>query len=162
MKVSNVNRWCLGLVFLLLQSVAMGQILTPAKWSSGTSVDKAKVGDIVELVFTADLDDTWYIYSSDQDPNVGPLPAVFTFEKDPSYKLVGEIQPIGVKEKYDEIWDGTVRTLKEKAEFRQKVKILKKDLNILVLCEYQVCTTVDGKCIPGDEEFEFDNFKVIQ
>lgn len=162
MKISGLNKWWLGLLLLSLQHVTVGQILTPAKWSSNSSVAQAKVGDVIELIFAAELDDTWYIYSSDQDPDVGPLPAVFTFEKDPSYKLVGGIVPVGAKEKYDDIWDGKVRTMKERAEFRQKIKILKADLNVSAICEYQVCTTIDGKCIPGDEEFEFDNITVIR
>ncbi len=136
------------------------QILQPAKWSNTAAVTEAKVGDIVELVFTAKLDDTWYIYAHDQDPDIGPLPAVFDFEKDSSYKLAGEMTAANIKEKYDDIWDGNVRILEHTAEFRQKMKILKDNLKILVYLEYQVCTTVDGKCIPGDEKFEFNNIKV--
>lgn len=162
MKINRLNRWCLGFLLLSFQHLVVAQVLTPVKWSNTSSVNQAKIGDVIELDFTAELDDTWYIYSSDQDPKVGPLPTVFTFEKDSSYDLVGDIMPVGVKEKYDDIWAGNVRTMKEKAEFRQKIKVLKAGLKVGVICEYQVCTTVNGKCIPGDEEFKFDNIKVIR
>lgn len=148
------------LAVLLLSNSINAQILTPAKWSYSVSKTEVNVGDIVELTFKAKLDPTWYIYSTDQDPDLGPMPAVFEFEKDASYKLVGDITPIGVKEKYDEIWDGNVRILEKEAIFKQKIKVLSKDLNVLVYLEYQVCTTADGKCVPGDEEFEIDMIKV--
>lgn len=151
---------CVGLLLLSGTNLATGQILQPAKWSTSTSVEEAKVGDVVELVFTAKLDDTWYIYSHDQDANLGPMPAYFDFEKNASYKLIGPMRAINVHEKYDDIWGGNVRILEEKAEFRQKVKILKENFELLVYLEYQVCTTVDGKCVPGDEEFEFNYLNV--
>lgn len=141
-----------GLV-LVIDTEALCQILTPAKWSYSVSSTEVKIGDEVELIFTAKLDPTWYIYSSDQDPDVGPWPAVFEFEPNESFELVGDIMPIGVKEKYDKIWKGKVRTIDKKAEFRQKINILKSNPEIFVTVEYQVCTTVDGLCIPGDEEF---------
>src|SRR5690606_30332971 len=46
------------------------------------------------------------------------------------------------------------------AEFRQTIKILKKDPVIKGTYAYQVCSDIDGKCISFDDEFEFSGFTV--
>ncbi|MCK5278794.1 MAG: thioredoxin family protein, partial [Cyclobacteriaceae bacterium] len=84
-----------------------------------------------------------------------PIPATFTFDENDGYELIGEIQPIGAKKKYDKIFEGDVTYFKETAEFRQRIKISKKDFGISGTIEYQVCSDVDGKCIPFEEDFSF-------
>ncbi|MBC6426293.1 MAG: hypothetical protein GDA51_07455 [Ekhidna sp.] len=153
MKNTKIIIATLGILFSLHGTA---QILQPAKWSSSASKSEVKVIETIELTFTAKLDDTWYIYSTDQDPDLGPNPTVFEFDKNNTFELVGDIMPMNVKEKYDNIWEGNVRILSKVAVFKQKVKILKPNPEIFVTVDYQVCTTVDGKCIPGDEEFEFN------
>jgi len=50
-----------------------GQILKPAKWSYATSTQKYQVGYELELIFKVEIDKNWYLYSTDFDPNLGPL-----------------------------------------------------------------------------------------
>lgn len=130
------------------------QILKPATWQVSWSEEKAAVGEEIDLVFTVTIDPDWYLYSSDFDPDLGPMVTEFTFEPAEGYELVGDIKPIGAKEKYDELWEGTYTYFTGKAEFRQTVKVLNEKLDkISGSYSYQVCTDVDGRCIPFDDEF---------
>ena len=120
----------------------------------------AKIGDEIELIFKATIDKDWYLYSSDFDPNCGPMVTTFKFKPNKSYALVGKIVPINPLPKHDEVFGCDVKIFKKNGEFRQKVKVLSADLKIEGSYEYQVCTDIDGKCIPFDEEFVFDQIKV--
>ncbi|WP_117174397.1 protein-disulfide reductase DsbD domain-containing protein [Mariniflexile rhizosphaerae] len=147
-------------IILIVLNLLMGipvsaQILTPAKWTSKLSKQDIKQGDVIELIFKIQLDATWHLYSNVQDYKIGPLPTVFAFSPNGSYKLVGDVVAIGAKKKYDDVFEVDVNYFESTAEFRQKVKILSKNPVIKGSYTYQVCTTVDGKCILGDDEFEF-------
>ncbi len=143
------------LFFILVISFrAYAQILTPATWQVSWSNEEMKVGEEVDVVFTVTIDKDWYLYSTDFDPDLGPMVTEFTFEPSSGYELVGEIKPIGAKEKYDELWEGNYTYFIEKAEFRQTVKVLNENLGkVSGSYNYQVCTDVDGRCIPFDDEF---------
>ena len=152
MGIKNINI----LAFSLLMGLSVSaQILTPAKWTCKLSKQDIKQGDVVELIFKIQLDHTWHLYSNVQNYKAGPLPAVFEFEPSGSYKLVGDVMAIDVKKKYDDVFEVDVNYFENTAEFRQKIKILSKNPVIEGSYTYQVCTTVDGKCILGDDEFEF-------
>ncbi len=140
--------------------ISQAQILKPAKWSTSSSSVAARVGDEIELIFKATIDKDWYLYSSGFDPNCGPMVTAFTFKPNKSYTLVGKIIPINPLPKHDEVFDCDVKIFKKNGEFRQKVRVLSADLRIEGSYEYQVCTDIDGKCIPFDEEFVFDQVKV--
>ncbi len=141
-------------IFSLIACSTSSQILQPARWQVAWSEDEVKVGDEIDLIFTVDIDKDWYLYSSDFDPDLGPMVTEFTFEPNDGYELVGDIKPIGAKEKYDELWEGNYTYFIGKAEFRQTVKVLGENLNkVTGSYSYQVCTDVDGRCIPFDDEF---------
>ncbi len=145
--------------FLLFQLVICGtnflaaQIFDPADWEHSPIM--AKVGDTSEITLKVILDDSWYIYSNDQDPDLGPKPTEVIFEPHSSYQLVGDLQPIGVKEKYDDVWEGNVRYIDESGGgFVQKIKILKDNPVIRGTIAYSVCSMVTGQCVFPEEEFE--------
>ncbi len=150
----------LALLFLMGSGI-YAQILEPAKWSYDISMKEVKIGDEVDLIFKAIIDPDWYLYSSDFDPDLGPMLTEFEFIPNASYELVEGIIPIDPKEKYDEIWEGQIRYFKGTGEFRQKIKILEDNPVIKGSYSYQVCSDVDGKCIPFDDEFTFEEFSVV-
>lgn len=151
-------RVLLLLVTGLLSSDLVGQILEPAKWAYDVSNKSAKIGDQVDLIFNVTIQKDWYLYSSDFDPDLGPMVTDFTFAPDEGYELVGGIQPIDAKRKYDSLWEGEYTYFKKTAQFRQSIKLLSKEPKIKGAYEYQVCSDVDGKCIPFDDEFDFSAF----
>ena len=134
------------------------QLLRPATWEFGLSNPDYSDGDEIELIFTAHIDENWYLYSSDFDPEVGPMVTTFSFEKNDTYELTGDINPVGAMKKYDSIFEGEYTYFKKKGEFRQRVKILEANTFFVSgTVEYQVCSDIDGKCIPFEDEFIFGN-----
>jgi thiol:disulfide interchange protein DsbD len=151
------------LLFLLLSFSFLpnqAQILTPAKWHFETSKKEIKAGETLDLIFYADIDAGWYLYSSDFDPELGPQVTTITIEPDASYQLVGKLKPVGAKKKYSDVFEGEYTYFTKKAEFRQTVKILKANPVLKGTYDYQVCTEKDGKCVPGKGKFEFKDIKV--
>jgi len=149
------------LLLLLTAPLATGaQILKPARWSYDTSVKEAKIGEEVELIFSVTIHPDWYLYSSDFDPDLGPTVTTFTFQSNASYALVGKIKPINPKKKYDNTFGGEYTYFTKTAQFRQRIKILSPDFKVTGGYEYQVCSDVDGKCIPFEDSFTFNQIQV--
>ena len=146
------------LLFLFVGFVSFGQILTPAKWTYSVSNPAPKVGDEIDLIFTVSIDKNWYLYASEfpipcED---GPIKATINLKPHPGYQLLGKLRDINPIDKHDKIFDCDLRIFKGTGEFRQKIKILKADLVIQGDYEGQVCSDVDGKCIPLGDEFTFN------
>jgi len=148
------------LLFLLVSAVlSQAQILTPAKWTYSTSTQNAKVGDEIELIFKATIEKDWYLYSS-EFPCEDPIKTSFSLTPNSSFQLVGGLQAINPIDKYDEIFECDVKIFKKNGEFRQRIKVLSADLKISGESDYQVCSDVTGQCVPGGEEFSFNNLKI--
>ncbi|MHA4736925.1 protein-disulfide reductase DsbD family protein [Dyadobacter sp. MSC1_007] len=148
-------------ICLLLTFAAFSQIQkSKAHWTYTFSKPEVKKGETVDLVFTAVIDKDWYMYSSDFDPDLGPMLTTFTFEKNKTFEVVGKLKPQNPKTKYEEVWQGNVRYFEGKGVFKQTVKILSDNPVIKGTSEYQTCSHVTGLCIPGNEDFEFKGLKV--
>ncbi len=141
---------------LILPLLSLGQIQkNPATWSFSLDKPTANAGDIVTVRIKAVIDDGWYVYSNDFDPNLGPNIAVVTINPSANYEAVGKATPVGAKEKYEEIWPGNVRYFTREALFLQKVKIKKAGTVIAGNINFSTCSTKDGTCLPpADAPFE--------
>lgn len=139
---------------------AFSQILEPAKLTAGIAAVNTKVGDEVDLIFKAEIDKNWYIYSLGFDEECGPIPISIVLEKHSSFQLVGGVVAINDKEKHDKIFDCDVRIFEGTGEFRQKIKILSTDLQLTGTYEGQVCSEVDGKCVLFDGDLAFGKITV--
>jgi thiol:disulfide interchange protein DsbD len=150
-------------IFLLsffLGVTSSAQILNPAKWSWATSKISVQTGEEIELVFTVTTDKNWYVYANDFDPDCGPMLTTITFEKHPSFTIVGDLKAINPLRKHDEIFDCDVKIFKDKGEFRQRIKLLTANPVIKGVIEGQTCTEVDGRCIPFEVDFEVTGIAV--
>ncbi len=156
-----LKNWVLAFigVFALAFS-ANTQVLNPAKWSTSTTTESAKIGDELDLIFEATIDNSWYLYSSEFDCEDGPIKTAFTFKPNSSYQPVGKLKAIHPIDKHDKIFECDVKIFKGTAEFRQRIKILTTNLKVEGEYEYQVCTELTGQCVPGNGEFVFDKIKV--
>lgn len=143
------------ILFVLLSGPLLGQILTPAKWQNSIDPINPQKGQEISVVFKATIDKDWYLYSSDFDPDLGPMVTEFTFEENATFRLIEGIVPQNPKKKYDSLWEGEYTYFKGQGSFIQKIEILDPAFEIRGSYTYQVCSDVDGKCIPFDEEFEF-------
>ncbi|MCF2489292.1 protein-disulfide reductase DsbD domain-containing protein [Dyadobacter sp. CY347] len=140
--------------FLLSLNLAAQDSASISKWNVSVSNPDAKAGDEVELVFLATIDKNWKLYSSDFKNDIGPLPTEFKFSAADSYKLVGDITPVNPKKTVDPTWDVAYTYFAEKAEFRQKIKVSRKDFVAKGTIKGLLCSNVDGVCIPFQESFQ--------
>ncbi len=143
------------LSLLFIAELLSAQTVNPAKWSWELVPKNPQVGDFAEVVFKVKIEDDWYLYSSDFDPELGPVVTTVNFGKDPSFSLEGGLKAIKPSSKYDdEIWGGTYTYFKHEGHFRQKIKILTKDLTIKGSFDSQSCSNVTGLCVPVRGNFE--------
>ena len=134
-----------------IMGVASAQQLDPVKWKY--SVKETSPTE-AELLFTAQLDAGWHLYSQYTSPD-GPLAIEFTFEESKDYERVGKVMEPKPHEEMDDIFNCIVKSFSGKVVFRQKVKrISDKDFTVKGTVAYQLCN--DGSCIaPEDHDFSF-------
>src|SRR5688572_8277780 len=132
-------------VLILFSIFSHAQILQPVKWNF---TKEMKGTDQVELIFTANIDKGWHLYSQ-FIPDGGPIKTSFTFEPNESYQLIGNVAEGTPVEYYDKSFDMQLKYFGEKAVFRQKIKILKNEsFTIKGGVEFMVCD--DEKCLPPE------------
>lgn len=134
--------------------ISFAQVLKPAEWQVSLSKTDIQPGAEVDVVFAVSIDKDWYLYSSDFDPDLGPMVTEIVFNEDDSFELIGEVVPVGAKKKYDSLWEGEYTYFTGTGKFLQKIKVLKSGYSISGSYSYQVCTDIDGKCIPFEDDFE--------
>lgn len=147
-------------IWLITSFQVFAQFKTTTNWSFDASKTEVQTGDEIELIFKVKIIPDWYLYSSDIDPDVGPMVTEAEYETNDSFEVIGGLIPVDAKEKYDEIWGTDVTYFEGKGEFRQKIRVLKKDLDIRGSLTFQTCTDIDGQCIPGGADFDFNFIKV--
>lgn len=140
-------------LFLALCLPAMAQVLQPAKFTVTVSNPSPKPGEVIELIVKTTIDEGWYVYGSDFDPNLGPNLTVVNFAAPKGYAPKGKLKGIGLKRKHDDVWDGEISYFKQKGEFRQSITITDPAATVTGTVEGQVCTDKDGKCIPFSHDF---------
>ncbi|BDD11314.1 hypothetical protein FUAX_37460 [Fulvitalea axinellae] len=136
--------------FVMLTAIflceAQAQVLKPVKWSF--SVEKINSKEVY-LVFTANMDKGWHVYSQ-KVPENGPRPTVFMFARAKDYRLLGKVQEGKGIEKYDKTFGMKVKYFDNKAEFKQKIEIRnQKAFDVKGTLEFMCCN--DGTCLPPTE-----------
>lgn len=144
-------------LFSTLQGAA--QMIPPAKWTYKFSAPQVRVGETIEIIFTAPIPEPYYAYSNDFNCEVGAEPASFEFQNNGSFQLVGKPVPVNSKKKYDDIFQCEVSIFKKKAEFRQKIRVVKENFVLSGSIHYQMCS--DELCVQHDYEFENATLKVL-
>ncbi len=141
-------------VFLLISFFAQAQIVKPPKWTISIEPKTLQVGDQAMLVMEAEIPISWYIYSNDFDPDLGPNLTILNLELSDSYSSAGTLKGINAKKKFDEIWEGDITYFMGKGRFEQPLKINSTEGTIKATLEYQMCTDLTGKCINYEEDIE--------
>jgi thiol:disulfide interchange protein len=156
------NSLRLFLLLFCVSAASFGQILKPAKWTTEVSKNPVKIGDEIELIFKTTIDEGWYMYANDFDPDCGPLLTELIFPEKKNFELAGKTIAVNSSEKKDENFPDceVIRYFKKTGEFRQKIKVTGNPLSISGSITGQVCTDLDGRCIPFEEDFLFENIQV--
>jgi thiol:disulfide interchange protein len=145
------------LLACLISFSTLSQVLQPVKWTFSASDTDVKVGDEVELIFKAVIEDGWHIYANDFDPDCGPMFTELFFADLKNFQLAGGTRAIKSHEKFDSIFGCKVKVFEQTGEFRQKIKVTGSPLAIKGTIEGQVCK---DKCIQFEADFTFNNFKI--
>ncbi|KAA9349587.1 protein-disulfide reductase DsbD domain-containing protein [Larkinella humicola] len=156
MNPFTIRRLCRnsGAILLFVSTVACAQEAADiTKWNVRLSKPTAKPGEVVDIIFSATINDTWKLYSSDFASDIGPLPTEFNFDKATSYALVGSVQAIHPKKTVDPAWDQPYTYFAKKAEFRQRVKVLTTGYQVKGTIKGLLCSSKNGLCIPFSEPF---------
>lgn len=136
----------------LLFSVGLSaQVLQPVTWTNSFK----KVDDSTyDLIFTADIEKDWVLYSHYIEEG-GPIPTTLYFEEGDHFSVEGEIKESqeNRKEGMDPIFEMKVAKFTKKAVFTQRITVSDPSVPIVGYIEYMSCD--DQKCIPLEEEFSF-------
>lgn len=137
------NRLFLFFAFAAITLTTLAQIQEPVKWAF--SAERTSSSE-AELIFTATIDNGWYLYSQNI-PEGGPVPTGFYFEESSAFQLVGEVVEPKPIEKFDEIFNMDLRYFKDKPVFRQKIKPLTNEsFRIIGYVEFMCCDNTS--CLP--------------
>ncbi|MGB1205265.1 MAG: protein-disulfide reductase DsbD domain-containing protein [Chitinophagales bacterium] len=132
------------------------EILEPVKWAY--TINKADADGEYNLDFTAKIDDGWYVYSQDiKEAEEGPLPTLFTFDKNEAVEFLSE-KPEEIsdhkKDAVDPIFKMRVKKYGKEVTFRQKVKMAE---GTPITGNFRYMTCDDARCLfPQPEEFSFN------
>ena len=142
------------LVFILALTSQIGQsqVMEAPEWKAETQESTIAKGDTITVLFTAIIPQDWYMYSSDFDPNLGPLVTEFKFNDTEQFKLLGNLEPIGQKKKYDELFEGDYTYFTKEAKFKQRFIVNSENPDIKAIVSYQICSDVNGQCIPFESD----------
>jgi thiol:disulfide interchange protein len=137
------------LPFFLLSS-AFGQVLEPVKWSF--SSEKTGTNEY-KLIFTADIDPTWHLYS--QNIPMSPPATTFVFEQGQGFELIGKVDESPSVEQYDPNFEMVLRFFSKQAVFSQLVRLTgDKPVDVKGSLEFMCCD--DTRCLPPSEvDFSF-------
>ena len=146
----------LFIVFSFCFTSLNSQIFEPVKWS----FDSDQISENqYELIFTADIDPNWAIYSKTVDEG-GPIATTFFFTESSNYKLIGEVveDSINMVTQNDLVFDMVVSKFYNQAIFRQKVEIINYDNPVAGGFEFMTCD--DTQCLAPEIigfRFNFSN-----
>ena len=108
------------------------------------------------VIFEVAIENGWQLYSSDFDPDLGPVVATFSFSD--NVVLKGDIKAVDSKKKYDDLWGGEYTYFKNKGRFEQIVdaEATSAEGGHTAEVNYQLCNEESGHCILYTEKFTFD------
>jgi len=142
------------LVFFLalLSHIGQSQVMEAPEWKVEVQESTIAKGDTITVLFTAIIPQDWYMYSSDFDPDVGPIVTEFKFNESEQFKKLGNLEPIGQKKKYDELFEGEYTYFTKEAKFKQRFIVNLENPEINAMASYQMCSDVNGQCIPFESD----------
>jgi len=141
------------LATFLFSIIASAQILEPVEWE----FESKKISDNeFELIFIANIDEYWAVYSQFVDDG-GPIPTEFTFEENESFILIESVIESDQNKvtKHDPVFDMIVSKFYTKGTFTQRIKLINSEAIVKGSLVFMTCD--DEQCLaPTDVSFEFN------
>jgi thiol:disulfide interchange protein DsbD len=137
------------LPLILIASYSAAQIFDPVTWD----FKYEKIAENrYDIILTATIEEHSHIYSMDI-PDGGPIPTSFQFDTIVGYVLEGKAyevtEPVEI---FDEAFGFKIKTLSNKAEFRQKISSSEPSFTVTGVVNFMACN--NATCSPPkDVEF---------
>lgn len=131
-----------------------GDLLDPVKW---TATLTALGANRYRVVFEAQIQEGWYVYSMQQADADGPIPTAFTFAETSGVRLLGELKEEGAQkiEGYDPIFEMQLTKYKSSLRYTQELETDGTPLELEGYFEYMTCD--EGRCLfPPATDFRID------
>ncbi len=157
-RINQLVKGLLGVVLLFSLQITNAQVQDDPEWKFEIS-DSIELNKEVTLLFKAQVPTDWYMYANDFDPNLGPMLTEIDFEDNDSYELIGKLNSIGAKEKFDSLWQGKYSYFTQEAVFEQQILIKDLPLQIEATASYQICSDVTGQCIPFETALSYSTIE---
>jgi thiol:disulfide interchange protein DsbD len=126
------------------------QMVDPITWEA--SVEKEN-DSIFTLVFTANLEYGWHLYSQNEaDIDIAPIATTFSYNNtEENFELIGETTEPDIEPIYDQVFEADITYFEDEAVFTQKIKVpADSDPKIIAEIYFSVCD--DEKCLPPETE----------
>ena len=147
-------RRILTLLFLVTSAFTLkSQVLEPVTWTFNSV--KTSAENNYEIVMTAAIEGNWHLYAMDIAEG-GPIATSFSFESPSGFTLSGKPYAVDKPEvKFDNSFGMDIGMHSEKAEFRQKIIVIKYPVTVKGFVTFMSCD--DKQCLPPrDVEFEIE------
>jgi len=142
------------ITLFLFAQFASAQILDPVKWDFSS---KQLSDDEFEIIYTATMENGWFIYSQYLANDDGPIKTSFNYEGNAgTYSLIGKNEENSDYKKtgFDEMFEMDVTKFAKKVDFVQKIKVTDDSKPIKGYLEFMTCD--DMRCLPPAEiDFSF-------
>lgn len=137
-------------ILVVLTYSVFAQLVDPVKWKYKS---KNSGEGIVDIVFEANIDMNWHLYSQYFDEG-GPVRTTFNIDESDKFELIGTpSESPEPEEVMDEVFNIKVKYFSHKATFVQQIKVLTDEaFTITGSIEYQVCQ--DDKCVYFNPDFK--------
>lgn len=144
----NIQKQLISIVLSLFGWGLNAQILQPVHWSYEV---KHQGAQNYEIIFRANMDPGWAIYSQSSDPDAAQ-PTEITIEKSNAFELIGKTEERGKKKEGPEpLFDNLiVSKYYDHVDFVQKVKVNNPSIPIKANAYFMSCNS--EKCIPPTYE----------
>jgi thiol:disulfide interchange protein DsbD len=139
-------------IFVFVFNLAFCQAFQPVTW---TWEAKAVSDSLYDLVFTANMETNWTLYSQFTADN-GPVPTYFEFTEGTHYQRIDKVIEEGAKkEGIDPVFNvNVIKFTKGPVYFTQRIKMVDKSLPIEGYLTFMTCD--DRQCLPPtDVAFSF-------
>ncbi len=132
-------------ILFLLVTLFNGVAPSPVNWSTKAQ----KINDHeYNLIFTANIENGWNIYSQHMKGDDGPVKTSFTYEAPDRIQLIGKNEETGdIHKGIDEMFGIELIKIMKKGTFTQHIKL--RDANVKQIkgsIEYMCCNSM--QCLP--------------
>jgi len=133
-------------------SFLQAQIYDPVSW---TFSQKNINEDEVELIFQADIEENWYIYSQELIGD-GPVATEFSFFTQSGFEIVSNVIEPQAASEYDPNFDMELKLFKNQVTFKQIIKTIS-DTSFTLKGEVYFMVCDPTQCLPPEAvEFKFN------